>query len=112
TASARAWGYERADCRGGRALGFFIDDLHRVLAQHTLGREASSAAVMAAQRGVDELLRHYVRVGAHPAAFNGQTIVLKQGMDAQGVHHVVPIFSQELKQALIALLPPAQPGTQ
>ncbi len=101
----RPWGHERPDCRGSRALGMFIDDLHRVLAQHTLGRESSGLAVLAAQQGVDKLLAQYVRVGAHPTAFNGQSVTLKHGMDKQGVHHVIPIFSPALKQALTALLP-------
>ena len=106
---APRWGYERADCRGPRALGLFIDDLDRVLAEHTAGRESSPLAVMAAQHNIDQVMQHYVRVGAHPPAFNGQTVTLRQGTDAQGQHHVVPIFSPELKQALIALLP--KPGS-
>ncbi|MEI2418019.1 hypothetical protein V8Z80_17705 [Orrella sp. JC864] len=101
----RPWGYERPDCRGANALGLFIDDLHRVLDEHTAGREASPLAVMAAQQGVDRLLAHYVRKGAQPSAFNGQSVTLRHAMDKQGVHHVVPIFSPVLKGALTALLP-------
>lgn len=105
---APRWGYERPDCRGPRALGLFIDDLDRVLEEHTAGRESSPLGLMAAQHNIDLVMQHYVRIGAHPTAFNGQTVTLKQGTDAQGQHHVVPIFSAGLKQALIAMLP--KPG--
>lgn len=107
---APSWGHERADCRGDRALGFFIDDLHRVLSQHDDAREGGALALIPAQQAVDALLRRYVEIGASPAAFNGQTITLRQGADQMGVAQIVPVFSAGLKAALTTLLrrsPPA-----
>jgi hypothetical protein len=103
-ASADQWAYQRPDCRGAKALGFFIDDLQKVLDDHTARVNASPAALYAAQADANVLLTHYAQVPAAPPAFAGQSITLKTADNGKGGVQLVPLFSAALKQALVTLL--------
>ncbi|MDM9558675.1 MULTISPECIES: hypothetical protein [Bordetella] len=98
------WGWQQPHCRGQAALALFIDDLHRVLQAHSAQRLAGPAPLAAAQEQVDALLARYVELRTAPDIFDGQSVTLKEGVDRDGVTHTVPIFSPQLKQALVAML--------
>lgn len=103
------WGWQQP-VRGQAALALFIDDLHRVLQAHAARRLAGSTALTAAQDQVDALLARYIELDKAPEIFDGQSVTLKEGTDRDGVSHTVPIFSPQLKQALVAML--GRPGRQ
>lgn len=98
------WGWQQPDCRGQAALALFIDDLHRVLQAHAAQQMVATTPLAAAQEQVDALLTNYIASGKAPDIFNGQTVTLKEGVDRDGVSHIVPIFSAHLKKALLAML--------
>jgi hypothetical protein len=102
--SAGQWAYQRPDCRGPKALGYFIDDLQKVLDDHTAQVNASPAALYDAQADANKLLQHYAQVPAAPLAFEGQSITLKTADNGRGGIQLVPLFSAALKQALVKLL--------
>ena len=106
------WGYQRADCRGTKALVLFLDDLHLILKRYASSGRDTPAARQAVQAQVDELLAKYIEVAQAPHIFEGQSVTLHHAIDPQGVEHVIPVFSPHLKQLLAELLrrnPPPQP---
>jgi hypothetical protein len=98
------WGWKQPDCKGAKAVSFFIDDLQRLLGACAPASPADTDSLARAQDEVDMLLGNYVRLGANPQVFDGQTVELKLGMDRAGVTHVVPIFSASLKRHFQQLL--------
>lgn len=104
SAASPTWGWQQPDCRGQAALALFIDDLHRVLQAHAAQQLVAATPLAAAQDQVDALLANYIASGKAPDIFNGQTVTLKEGVDRDGVSHIVPIFSAHLKEALVAML--------
>jgi len=105
----RDWGYHRADCRGTKALVLFLDDLHLVLERYAASGWDTQAARQAVQALVDDLLAKYAAVAQAPHIFEGQSVTLHHALDAQGVEHVIPVFSPHLKQLLMDLLARSTP---
>lgn len=102
------WGWQQAHAHGQAALALFIDDLHRVLQAHAAQQRVTVTPLAAAQEQVDSLLANYVASGKAPEIFDGQSVTLKEGVDREGVTHVVPIFSPHLKKSLVGML--GRPG--
>lgn len=107
--AAHDWGWQQP-AHGQAALALFIDDLHRVLQAHAARRLTGNAPLGAAQEQVDGLLARYIALRKAPSIFEGQSVTLKEGTDRDGVTHIVPIFSPQLKQSLVAML--GKPGSQ
>lgn len=98
------WGWQRPECRGRHALELFVDDLHRILQAYAANRLASDDALERAQDQVNKLLARYAQIAGSPNVFSGQRVELKEGTDRNGVVHIVPIFSADLKQAMVQTL--------
>lgn len=98
------WGWQRPECRGRHAVELFMDDLHRILQAYAANRLAPDNALEHAQNQVDTLLVRYDEVTGSPNAFSGQHVELKEGTDRNGVVHIVPIFSADLKKAMVQIL--------
>lgn len=97
------WGYERPDCRGDKALAFFLDDLNAVIERHA--RDAHTPESMAdAQRDADSLLAGYRAIASTQGLFDGASVTLHHARGEHGRAQLFPVFSPALKQRLVDLL--------
>ena len=103
-AQDKSWGWQQPDCRGRAAVEFFIDDLHRILQAHIANRLAANDQLEQTQAQVDALLNRYREIDAASNTFTDQSVTLKEGVDRNGITHIVPIFSPQLKQAMVRIL--------
>ena len=99
------WGYERPDCAGDNALALFLDDIERVV-EHYAGLDGIQleTRVFQAQAAANKLLGAYAKNARNTSAFAGQFIEIKSFINESGKTQFVPIFSGELKRALVKLL--------
>jgi hypothetical protein len=107
-AAPAPWGYEHPECRGEKALLLFTADLARTIEFHLAGREVGREDMIAAQAGIDALLKRYVTLRAAPYAFEDQTIALRIEIDRRADGAELPYVALDTSPRLEEMIIDAQ----